>query len=135
MLRVRTYVAASPIEGIGLFAAEPIPRGTLIWKRDERFDLEYDLRDLPEDDELLRETILRYGYRPRAEPVYLVCGDNARFMNHSPEPNADDIGDLTIACADIAAGEEITCDYAKFDRGFAQRDFMLASTGKAKEAA
>ncbi|MEP0324666.1 SET domain-containing protein [Bauldia litoralis] len=123
MLRVPTYLAPSAIEGIGLFAAEAIPRGTLIWKQDDRFDLSYDLRDLDPEDHLLRDMLRCYGYQPGDEPVFVLCGDNARFMNHSSQANADDIGDLTIACADIAKGEEITCDYAKFDRGFARRDF------------
>ena len=136
MLRVRTYLAPSAIEGIGLFAEEPIPRGTLIWKHDERFDLSYDLREIDEEDELLRELLRCYGYQPADAPVFVLCGDNARFMNHSSKPNADDIGDLTIACRDIAKGEEITCDYAKFDRGFAERDFILATAqGGARRAA
>ncbi len=47
MLRVRTYLAPSPIEGIGLFAAEPIPRGTLIWKPTTRASISaIDLRDI-----------------------------------------------------------------------------------------
>ena len=136
MLRVRTYLAPSTIEGIGLFAAEPIPRGTLIWKHDERFDLSYDLREIDEEDALLHEMLRCYGYQPSDAPVVVLCGDNARFMNHSSRPNADDIGDLTIACRDIAKGEEITCDYAKFDRGFAERDFMLKTAAdRAKQAA
>ncbi len=134
MLRIPTYLAPSAIEGIGLFAAEPIPRGTLIWKHDDRFDLSYDLRDLDPEDHLLRETLLCYGYQPTDAPVFVLCGDNARFMNHSPQPNADDIGDLTIARTDIAKGEEITCDYAKFDRGFARRDFAR-QLGLAESAA
>lgn len=130
MLRVRTELSASPIAGLGLFAAEPIPRGTLIWKRDEAFDREYDLRDLSPENTLLRDMLLHYGYQPGDEPVFVLCGDDARFMNHSPNPNADDIGEMTIARTDIAAGEEITCDYAKFDRGFARRDFAAFAASR-----
>src|SRR5436190_11539229 len=32
MLLVKTYLDKSPISGIGLFAAEPIEEGTLVWK-------------------------------------------------------------------------------------------------------
>ena len=32
MLLVKTYLDKSPIAGIGLFAAEPIAAGTLVWK-------------------------------------------------------------------------------------------------------
>lgn len=123
MLRVRTYIAPSTIAGIGLFAAAPISRGQLIWKRDEQLDLECDLRDLP-DNPILRDTLMHYGYRTGEDPIYVLCGDDARFMNHAAQPNADDVGDLTIARRDIAVGEEITCDYAKFDHGFAERHFV-----------
>ncbi|MCP4382306.1 MAG: SET domain-containing protein [Hyphomicrobiales bacterium] len=123
MLRVKTYIAPSPIAGIGLFAASPIRRGQLIWKRDEGLDRDYDLRDFPENS-IARDTLKHYGYRTGRDPVYVLCGDDARFMNHAARPNADDVGDLTIACRDIAAGEEITCDYAKFDHGFAERHFV-----------
>jgi uncharacterized protein len=135
MLRVRTYLTASPIEGIGLFAVEPIPRGTLVWKLDERFDRSYDLRDIAADDRLLRDMLARYGYRTSEVPVVTLCGDDARFMNHSPTANTDEIGEMTIATADIAAGEEITCDYAKFDYGFAERDFILRAAATAARKA
>jgi hypothetical protein len=124
MLRVRTYLAPSPIEGIGLFAAEPIPRGSLIWKFDETLDLKFDLREIP-DEPVIRECIIHYGFQPSDEPVYILCGDNARFMNHSPTANADDIGNLTIARVDIAAGEEITCNYGIFDKRFAESGFAV----------
>jgi len=125
MLRVRTYVGQSPIEGVGLFASEPISRGAIIWKYDARFDMTVDLDAIPAEDWHLREWVMRYGYQPEDEPHYIICGDNARFMNHSPTPNADDVGNLTIARVDIAAGEEITCNYAAFDRRFAEHGFAV----------
>ena len=125
MLRVKTYLAPSAIEGIGLFAAEPIRSGQLIWKFYEPLDLKVDLRTIPDPDEFVRDCVLRYGYQPGEEPVYIICGDNARFMNHSPTPNADDIGDITLARLDIAAGEEITCNYARFDHRFARHGFAV----------
>ena len=123
MLRVRTYLAPSPIEGIGLFAAEPIQRGSIIWKYDEQLDIKFDMRDIPQEETVVRDSLLRYGYKPSDEPVYILCGDNARFMNHSEQPNADDVGNLTIARVDIAAGEEITCNYGAFDHRFAEQGF------------
>jgi SET domain-containing protein len=38
MLLVSTYVAASEIEGVGVFAAAPIRKGTLIWQLNPDFD-------------------------------------------------------------------------------------------------
>ena len=121
MLCVKTRLGQSEIEGVGLFAAEPIPRGTVVWRYDPRFDLSLDMRDIPASDTITQEWLMRYGYQPADDPVYIVCGDNARFMNHSPPPNLSSIGDRGFALRDIAAGEEIVCDYGEFDvefRGF-----------------
>lgn len=125
MLCVKTRLGQSRIEGVGLFASEAIPKGTVVWKYDPRFDLSLDMRDIPPSDNITREWLMRYGYQPDETPVYVVCGDNARFMNHSDEPNCDDVNDETIALRDIAEGEEITCDYARFDKRFAEHRFAV----------
>jgi hypothetical protein len=50
------------------------------------------------------------------EGIYVFCGDNAKFMNHSTDPNCDDPeGRYTVANRDIEAGEELTSDYTTFD--------------------
>ena len=114
MLLVKTYLAASPIHGIGLFAAEPIAKGTLIWRFDARID-----RRLSKDErqalaEPARSFVATYSYPERVgSDVYLLDGDHARFMNHSATPNTDCEVD-TIATRDIAAGEELLCDYRQF---------------------
>lgn len=125
MLCVKTRLGQSEIEGVGLFAAEPIPKGTVVWRYDPRFDLSLDMRDIPASDTIMQEWLMRYGYQPSDDPVYVVCGDNARFMNHSDAPNCDDVNELTIAIRDIAEGEEITCDYARFDKRFAESRFAV----------
>ena len=125
MLCVKTRLGQSEIEGVGLFAAEPIPKGTVVWRYDPRFDLSLDMRDIPASDTIMQEWLMRYGYQPSDDPVYIVCGDNARFMNHSDAPNCDDVNELTIAIRDIAAGEEITCDYARFYKRFAESRFAV----------
>ena len=38
MLLVKTYLDKSPIHGIGVFAAERIPKGTKIWRFVDGFD-------------------------------------------------------------------------------------------------
>ena len=38
MLLVSTYIAASEIEGVGVFAAAPILKGALIWRLEPDFD-------------------------------------------------------------------------------------------------
>ena len=39
MMLVRSYAAQSAIEGLGVFAGEFIPKGTMLWGLDPKFDL------------------------------------------------------------------------------------------------
>lgn len=121
MMLVKTYLGTSAIEGIGLFAAEPIRKDTVIW----RFNPVVDQKLTPEQIDSLppvgRELIQKYSYRHRLTGIYILCADDMRFMNHSPQPNCLDIlypdqPDITIALKDIAAGEELTCDYSLIDQ-------------------
>ena len=38
MLVIDAYLDKSPIQGLGVFAKQPIAKGTVIWKFDPRFD-------------------------------------------------------------------------------------------------
>lgn len=115
MFLIPTYLAPSPIHGIGVFTAEPLEPGTVIW----RYDPSVDWKIRPEEMELFpepyRSRLHAYCYRD-PNGVYVLCGDNAKFMNHSEEPNCDDTGsECTVACEYIRAGEELTCNYRSFD--------------------
>lgn len=115
MLRVPTVVAPSSIQGVGLFAAEPITAGTVIWEFTEGVDWRIPVAEFELFPDPYRSWLLRYVYR---EPTgcYVLCGDNGKFMNHSFDPNCDDVdGPYTVAKRDIVEGEELTCDYRVFD--------------------
>jgi uncharacterized protein len=120
MLLVSTYVAPSQIEGVGVFAAERIPAGRLIWKLDPGFDRLVGRDSVLELEPAMRAFIQRYAYPLMADPSLLVVElDNGRFMNHSATPNTRfDDPDAGYATVDIAAGDEILCDYGEFDPGF-----------------
>ena len=113
----------SEINGIGLFAAEFIPKGTLIWKFVPGFDFVLKKKDFNELSEIGKSFILRYGYYDENEDGYVVCVDDARFFNHSITSNSlsmySDEGLLmTKTITDIKEGEEITDDYSTFVKGF-----------------
>ena len=115
MFLIPTTIGPSPIHGLGVFTAVPIPAGTVIWEFRPEVDLVIPVHlveAMPED----RGRLLR-SYAYLQEPGQLVlCGDNARFMNHSNEPNCDDPDpQRTVAARDIAAGEELTSDYGRFE--------------------
>lgn len=116
MLHVKTRLGPSPIHGIGAFAAEDIPKGTIIWEFREGFDLRLTEEELRRLAPPALEQALKYSYVEDGH--YILCADDARHFNHSETPNTDDTSALyTIAARDIAAGEEITSDYRTFDHG------------------
>ncbi len=114
MLLVKTTLGPSPVQGIGLFAAEPIARGTVIWRFDDRIDRRFSWAEREALPEPARSFVAKYSY-PEAlgDDVHFLDGDHARFMNHSDSPNTDCATD-TIATCDIAVGEELLCDYRQF---------------------
>jgi SET domain-containing protein len=124
MLLVKTTRGPSSIEGVGLFAAEFIPKGTRIWEYregvDQRFDDSY-FAQFAEDEKC---RLLTHCYKNPSSGMYVLCGDDAKYINHSEEPNTEDIGfeegilngeGITVAARDIFPGEEIISDYASFD--------------------
>src|ERR1700742_3786855 len=116
MLLVPTFLAVSdiPFAGLGLFALDTIPAGTVVWRRVPGLDLE--VNELPADP-VQRQFVLKFGYVPLEGPrIWVVCMDNGRFVNHSDTPNTIDTSDETIARVDIPAGAEITSDYRTFCR-------------------
>ncbi|HTQ05064.1 MAG TPA: SET domain-containing protein [Polyangiaceae bacterium] len=95
---------------MGVFATEFIPAGTITWAlcaldqtiSPARFDA------LPE---LSREYLRKYTYVD-AVGDRVLCGDNARFINHHCEATCLLVGArLEIAVRDIRAGEELTDEY------------------------
>jgi hypothetical protein len=120
MLLVRTRVAPSPIHGLGLYALDLIPSGIAVWRFTPGFDLDFDPDLIFAQPELPRQALLHYGYVDPRLNRYILCCDDARFINHSETPNiaarfAEDPYGLDVALHDIAPGEEITIDYSLVD--------------------
>jgi SET domain-containing protein len=121
MLLVPTTLGLSRIEGIGLFAVEPIRKDTVIWRFNPTVDQKLTAAQIDSIAMPGQELIRKYTYRHRLTNLYILCADDMRFMNHSSQPNCLDVlypvePDITIALKDIAAGEEMTCDYAVIDQ-------------------
>ncbi|RUZ99077.1 SET domain-containing protein-lysine N-methyltransferase, partial [Mesorhizobium sp. M7A.F.Ca.US.002.01.1.1] len=82
MLLIRTYVTASAIEGVGVFAAEPIRKGASIWRLDPDFDRLVPMDKYEAAPPHLRELLDRYAYPSPDRPGFMVYEvDNGRFMN------------------------------------------------------
>ena len=119
MMVVRSYLAPSAIEGLGVFAAEPIAKGELVWRFDRRFDQLISKADLAAAPAHVREFLERYTYEFHDDSDFVVLdADEGRYMNHADAPNVDLTDpEIGVAVRDIAAGEELTCDYACFTVG------------------
>lgn len=133
MLRVPTYVAPSSIAGVGLFAATDLPANSVIWEYSEGVDWKITPSELILFPEPFQSRLRHYLYQEDSG-VYVLCGDNAKYMNHSEQPNCDDTGgEYTVTTRAIKAGEELTCDYRLFD--LESRSFGVTFNGQPVEAA
>ncbi len=113
MLLVKTYLDKSAIHGLGVFAAERIPKGTKIWRFVEGFDRCYTPRQFARLPKAARDFLSNYAYRVDGEILFTV--DNDHHMNHAEKPNTVLRGGYVIAATTIAKGAEITNDYREFD--------------------
>ena len=120
MMLVRTYLSSSAIEGVGIFAAEPIKAGDVIWRLEPKFDVFFTESDIEELPPHMQDFIAKYSYpHMRKTGIWVLEADNGRFMNHNEAPNTDFTGfEEGFAIRDIAQGEEITCNYHEFDPTF-----------------
>lgn len=111
MLTVRHRVGPSRIHGLGVFAMEPVPAGTIVWRYDPVFDVEISedaARRLPRD---LAEVLYHHAeYLPQLK-AYRLGNDADIFMNHSGTPSLIDSGNEMMASHDLNIGDELTCDY------------------------
>ena len=129
MFIVKVSARPSSIHGIGLFADEKIPKGTMVWKFDPRFDILFDPKDVEMMSEVQRALIVRYAYLSKTTGKYVYSIDDGRFMNHSSRhDNLDDVAfpgepeTCTVANRDIEAGEELLINYRSFDAHDATSD-------------
>ena len=134
MMLVPTYVAASDVEGVGVFASDPIKKGTLIWRYEPEFDRLVPAAWLSSQPEMMQDFLKKYAYPAQHDPEMLVIEiDNGRFMNHTLEPNTDFTKVVEgYATRDIGAGEELLCNYAEFDPEFALMPSMVAAFANVK---
>jgi SET domain-containing protein len=120
MLLVKSFLKFSQIHGVGCFTAEDIKAGQVVWAFHPPLDVEINQQELhnlpPAVAEFLR--VYAYGQEEGDKKTYILCGDHARHMNHSEDPNLIEAGHgnaANIAARDIKAGEELTCNYFAFD--------------------
>ena len=114
MMMVETVLTQSLIHGLGVFLAEPVERGQLIWRFDTRIDRAYALDEIESLPAHVQRYLRIYSTWHAQSGLYVLCGDNGRYFNHSDTPstvsNAIAFGE-DHAARDLAVGEELTSDY------------------------
>ena len=123
MLLIPTEVKSSTINGFGLFAVEPIRKGTVVWSFTEHFDQHIPvdvLMTLPVAAQLF---ICRHGWKSSKSGMICFPSDECRFVNHSEESFnteskyvTDQPEAVSIATRDISPGEELTENYDTFEQ-------------------
>jgi SET domain-containing protein len=122
MLMVKTKLGQSETHGTGLFADEFIAKGTMTWRFAPGFDLVINPDDLLRLSEISRKQFWNYCYVDKFTHHYILCFDDARFLNHSEDPNigqskfGGEVEGIEIALRDIRPGEELLVNYNDFDK-------------------
>lgn len=115
MLCVKTKILPSAIHGIGLFADEFISKGTVVWEFVSSIDTVLLKEDVLKLSFPAQKQLRNYAFLDIKRNMYVLCGDDGRFFNHSQSPNCDErVDDVTTAMRDIFPGEEMTVDYRTF---------------------
>jgi hypothetical protein len=114
MLMVDTELRASDIQGVGVFLRQRVRKGQLIWRFDSRIDRIYGDAELASLTSAAQDFIRTYSTWHEGMGVWVLCGDNGRYFNHSDRPNTLSHGIAfgdDVAARDLEAGEELTSDY------------------------
>lgn len=107
----------SPEVGYGVFATQFIPKGTIVYIKDD-MELVFKPDDPRRHDPLYQDIIEKYSY---AEPNgnLVLSWDIAKFVNHCCNCNIISTGyGFEMAIRDIQIGEEITDEYGLFNSGW-----------------
>jgi SET domain-containing protein len=113
MFFIPTELRPSTIQGIGVFALVPLKKGQLLWRFDSRIDRLISKGEMDSMPDLTRQFVEIYAPWNRSTGLWLLCGDNAKYCNHSSNPTLLSLGpfDDDIAAQDLDAGAELTADY------------------------
>lgn len=113
--------------GQGVFATAFIPKGTIVYIKDQ-LEIVFTPDDPRRKDPLYADLIEKYSYtEPNGNMV--LSWDIARYVNHCCNCNIISTGyGFEIAIRDIQPGEEITDEYGLFNSGW-ELDLVCSKPG------
>lgn len=125
MILVKTKIGSSEIHGIGLFADQFIPKGTVTWQYNPAFDIAFSMEQIAQMSGPAKEQFWKYAYLDKDLNKYVLCFDDQRFINHSSQnPNISSTPHQDVAARDINPGEEMLCDYDQYDDTYFTRTHL-----------
>ena len=93
MLLIDVYLKKSEIEGLGVFARQPVSRGEVMWEFHPDFDRAVPRAVYESTSGPMRNWLDRYGYPAIGDHDTIIFElDDARYMNHSDDPNMVFVG-------------------------------------------
>lgn len=116
LFRAEVKVATDPRMGLGLFAKEFIPKGSVVWEFVEGVDIKVSVDRVEKMSEVQQEYFEKYAWVE--DDYYYSSCDLTNFVNHSYQPNLKIIDEIMISIRDIYPGEELFENYAEFDDCF-----------------
>ncbi|MEK7552696.1 MAG: SET domain-containing protein [Patescibacteria group bacterium] len=122
MLKVKASAGLSQVNGIGLFAEEKIPKGTVTWQFNPDLDIVFDPEKVAKMPKEQQELFDRFAFLSKKTGKYIYSIDDSRFCNHSAFQNnidflytVDQPEGYSIANREIEKGEELLVNYRQFD--------------------
>jgi len=117
---------------MGLFAVEAVAKGTPVWRLKPGFDHDFSPEQFAALPVLAREHTRWFCFVSKTNGHVILSGDHACFINHSATPNTGAPASAkssvtTVALRDIAAAEEISCDYWSYDADTAWKLGLVAA--------
>src|SRR5277367_3046895 len=134
MLLVETTVKPTPVGGLGLFAAQRLPKGTEVWKYIPGIDATYTREQIETFPELFLRFLFRHASSTDGFKTYMVPIDDTRYTNHSDHPNCKTTldGNTAYTFQNVNIGDELTLNYEEAEEMDAEDDILVQLAKKLK---
>lgn len=119
MIHIKYKLDKSNNHGIGLFAAEDLQKGQLVYTASPLLDVNITQEQFDTLSDREQEEFRWWGFFDTATDRWHVDFDVSKFINHSTEgtvtqdKNNDEV--YLVTTRDVKSGEELTQDYLEFE--------------------
>lgn len=119
MIHIKYKLDRSKHHGIGLFADQDLPKGTLVYTASLLLDVNITEEQFGTLSEQEKQEVKWWGFFDEPSQKWHVDFDVSRFVNHSYDATlTQDSGHqeaYLVTTRDVAAGEELTQNYLEFE--------------------